>query len=162
MTGATALQEGQGAGTSDDVSGIPSAQLKILVEEHLDTDLANLARRVGIDYRYLRRLVLTPTTPVVKLGLADKILMALDLNLTLLADEGLITIVPLRGSRTAAQKIVDDEIWLAEDTGLPMPTEEEVETRIANLMAAYGEYCQPTPEQITLRAKDYARKKNSQ
>lgn len=147
-----------GMGCADDVSGIPSAQLAALVEQHLDTDIATFARRVGIDSRYLRRLVFNPVTPVVKLGIADRVLMALDLNMTILESEGLITIVPLRETATAAMRIVDEEIAVAQESGLPAPTEDAVQERIASLLAAYADNCQPTPEQIARRAKDYARK----
>jgi len=138
-----------------EVSGVPSMQLKEIVAEYLDTDLGTFAQRVGIDKKYLKRLVINPTVPVIKLGLADRILVALDLSMSALMDQDRLMVVPLRHTRAAAMLIVDEEIWLAREFRLPAP---DVEARIAELMALYQEHCVLTDRMIERREADRLRK----
>ena len=141
-----------------DISGVPSSQLKKIVEEHLDVNFGTLAQRTNIDRKYLKRLVLNPAVPVVNLGMADRILLALDLSVGQLIDEGKLAIVPLRKTRASAMRIIEDELWLAREYQLPVP---DVEARVAELLAVYEEHCGLTDRMLERREADRARKANS-
>jgi hypothetical protein len=138
-----------------EVSGVPSSLLKEVVEAHSDVDLKTLAHRTGIDKKYLRRLVINPVVPVVKLGMADRILLGIDLSLNTLVEEGSLCIVPLRNTRSAAMRIVDDEIWVAEEFDLPVP---DTNARIADLLYLYNKHCGLTDTMVERREADRLRK----
>ena len=143
-----------------DISGVPSAQLSAVVEQHLDVDLGTLAQRAALDKKYLKRLVINPTVPVIRLGMADRILMALDPNLSLfgLIQDGELTIVPVRNTRAAAMRIVNEEIWVNEEYGLPEFTKEEIDARVEELLALYDEHCGLTEKMVERREADKLRK----
>lgn len=154
------VAQAEGIGdTSDypDITGVPSAELNAVYEAHLDCDPMLFAERVGIEYNYFRRLVVKPTVPVVRLKYADAILHALGLDLVELERDGIIHVVPINGSRKAAQRLVEDEISFAREEDLPVPTREEVEARVVSLMSKYADHCPLTPYQIEKRAADAAR-----
>lgn len=144
-----------------DVMGVPSAQLQAVFEEYLDTDPEMFAERIGMDYNYLVRLCIKPAQPVVRLSIADKILDGLDQSLAHLEGLGEITVVPLNKSRTAAQRMADDqiaglrdtledtgEVWIgdklvtAEDAASMGVFSEDWRSELtASLMAKFGEHC---------------------
>lgn len=159
MSETVEVYEGTGSADTPDYSGVPSAQLKALVEANLDTDMNTFAERVGIDRKYLDRLIVNPKTPVVRLGLADQIIMALELDMNTLEHHGEITIVPMRGSKSAAIKMVEDTIANAEDSGLPLPTEEEIQARIDSLLETYKTHCQLDETMLAQRERETARGK---
>lgn len=152
-----------------DVSGVPSRQLQALFEEHLDCELTMFAERVGIEINYLRRLVVKPTVPVVRLKYADLIVEGLGLNLATLHRHGQITYVPLTASSTSARRLVDEEIETTRMSAIdeaiasaqPLdwspPTEDEIEARVETYRNLHKILCKPTTYQKQKRAADAER-----
>lgn len=164
------------AGDAPDVSGVPSAQLKALYEQYVDTDPEAFAERVGLDYNYFVRLCVNPVVPVVRLKLADEILMGLGLNVSECERDGQITIVPLNKSRSAAQRMADSQIagmredletfgsvWVGEEEitredaeTMGVLSEETRQEIVVSLMEKYAEHCgtlTPRQEQERERAR---------
>lgn len=138
-----------------DVEGVPARQLKAIYEEHLDCDPKMFAERISVNYQYLQRKL---DDSVIPLGLADQILFGLGLDVAELIHREELTIVPLRRSVKAAQRILDSEVELALELDLPAPTSEQRKARIEALLADYDTHCVLSERTLARRAADRKRK----
>lgn len=110
-----------------------------------------------MDERDLKKVVLTQNYTFTGLKVADEILLGLGLNISWLVRSGELTIVPAHERWKSAERMVEDEKWVAELRGLPAPTEAEIEERIAALTELRRTLCVETSEQRDRLDRDAAR-----
>lgn len=126
-----------------DYSGVPSRQLAAVIERYRDRSETQivLAERIGINPRDLRKLI-TPGRDarfrIVDLGKADRVLTAMELNISALVAQGELEIVPVR--ETDAERIAQDEQWAAGITDLEaqMRRTDELRSRWREAMRRVG------------------------
>lgn len=106
-----------------DYSGVPVAQLRAQIEKYLNGRSKRwLSEATDIDPRELDRIMeKAPDHAVIGLHKADKILLALGQNLTILDVEGEINVVPLGSNLHNAKLMAED--WFAMKGQEPQPIE---------------------------------------
>jgi len=138
-------------------SGVSTRQLGDIFRRHFpdESQLGQFADEVGIDARELKRIVYQQTYQWVGLDKADRILLALGLNISHLVSLGEITVVPTRHKR-AALLMAEDEFWARGET----PTGSELAERADELLKLRGWVLGPKTElQEEVAEGDRMRKK---
>lgn len=160
-------------GVERDYSGVPTAELAALYNERTDCDLRTFAARIEMDERDLKKVVVSQHYPFTGLFVADKIVTGLGENISALIGDGELHLIPARGSRNAARRIVEESILTENDEvcvvheidsieglealGIGVPSDEEIEKRIAKLLALRGELAIKSPEQEERLRRDAER-----
>lgn len=158
-----------------DYSGVPTAELAVLYQEKTDCDYRTFAARIGMDEGDLKKIVVTQKYAFTGLTWADKIVMGLGENLSLLVHDDRLHIIPARGSLNAARRIIEDTLVLSAtetmeearlsikdviDQGLLPPTSvKEMQRRAEKLIALRGELALATPEQADRLRRESERSK---
>lgn len=142
-----------------DYSGFATAEVAAVYDRYIDTDLVTFASRIGMDERDLKKIVQTQNYTFTGLRVADEIVIGLGQNVGHLIEIGELHVVPARDSANAARRIVEDEYWVED---LDVPTESEMEERIAELLELRRTLCIKSPEQEERLRRDSQRSMDRQ
>lgn len=140
-----------------DYSGVPTAELVTIFEQYLkDTgeSFDSFARRVPMDEQDLKKTLVSQNYAFTGLATADKILLhGMGFNISQMAANGEIHVVPARSSRKAARYMVEDRCY-AFDLDFD---EDEIVAEIDELLEARERYVVPTEAQKERLRKDVRR-----
>ena len=141
-----------------DFTGCPTWQVAAIYKKYRDKDISIIAERCEMDVRDLRKYVITQNWSFTGLKVADKIFVALGLSLNTLVENGEVVIVPKVAAMKTALRMVEDEIWAANEfgDGLVM-TDEEKRARAVELVALREKLCEKTPEQAERSKREWER-----
>lgn len=167
-----------------DYTGVSLEEMVAVFQRYQDPDcdLRTFAHRIGMNESTLKHKLAGTDGPFVGLGTVDKIVTGLGQSLNSLIEGGELTIIPARGSRNSALKMVEDTLVLkatehigtiesarmtfaeAVEQGLLVPpSKEEMEERVTKLLRLRGELAFGVPDNADRLARDTeraARKEN--
>lgn len=95
-----------------DYTGVAVIEMAAVFEKYVDCDIRTFAERIGMEESTLKHNLAGKDGPFIGLKTVDKIVLGLGQDLHTLTTSGELTIIPARGSRNSARRMIEDTLVL--------------------------------------------------